>query len=137
MKRDFTYIDDIIKGIVRVIDNPAESNTEWDAVNPDPATSKAPFRIFNIGRGEPISLMDFVLEIERQIHTKAKKIFRRMQDGDVAETSADVSNLGDILKYEPKTSVHTGVARFTAWYKAFYKVERKLQTTSPEEIIVR
>jgi UDP-glucuronate 4-epimerase len=135
MKRDFTYIDDIIKGIVRVIDNPAESNPEWDAVNPDPATSKAPFRIFNIGRGEPISLMDFVLEIERQLHTKAKKIFRRMQDGDVAETSADVSNLGDILKYEPKTSVHTGVARFTAWYKAFYKVEKALQASSKEVVI--
>lgn len=136
MKRDFTYIDDIIKGIVRVIDNPAESNPEWDAVNPDPATSKAPFRIFNIGRGEPVSLMDFVLEIERQIHTKAKKIFRRMQDGDVAETCADVSNLRDILEYEPKTSVHTGVARFTAWYKAFYKVEKTPQTSSKEVVIV-
>ncbi|MGN6397854.1 MAG: NAD-dependent epimerase [Mucilaginibacter sp.] len=125
MKRDFTYIDDIVKGIVRVIDNPAETNANWDAENPDPATSTAPFRVFNIGRGAPVGLMDFVLEIERQLHVKAKKIYRPMQDGDVAETYADVSNLSGVLNYEPVTPVPTGVARFAAWYKAFYKAGKQ------------
>lgn len=135
MKRDFTYIDDIVKGIVRVIDNPAENNPAWDAGNPDPATSTAPFRLFNIGRGAPVNLLDFVLEIEKQIHIKAKKIFRPMQDGDVAETCADVSNLSDVLNYEPMTSVPTGVARFTAWYKAFYNIRKKAPALPVEKFI--
>ena len=123
MKRDFTYIDDIVEGIVHVIDQPAESNPEWDAQYPDPATSKAPFRIFNIGRGAPVNLLDFVSEIEKRIHKKAIKVFRPMQEGDVAETCADVSNLDMVLNYKPQISVPTGVARFIAWYKAFYKVK--------------
>jgi len=122
MMRDFTYIDDIIKGIVRVIDNPAENNPDWNAADPDPATSKAPFRIFNIGRGAPVGLMDFIHEIEKQVHIKAKKTYRPMQDGDVAETYADVSNLSNVLNYLPSTPVSVGVGRFTAWYKAFYGV---------------
>jgi UDP-glucuronate 4-epimerase len=123
MKRDFTYIDDIVEGIVHVIDQPAESNPEWDALNPDPATSKAPFRIFNIGRGAPVNLLDFVSEIEKRIHKKAIKVFRPMQEGDVAETCADVSNLDMVLNYKPQISVPTGVGRFIAWYNAFYKVK--------------
>ncbi|WP_183564202.1 NAD-dependent epimerase [Mucilaginibacter sp. SP1R1] len=123
MLRDFTYVDDIVEGIVHVIDNPAEPNPNWDAQNPDPATSKAPFRIFNIGRGAPISLLGFVEEIESQMHITAKKILLPMQEGDVAETCADVSHLDDALNYKPKTSVHDGVAKFTAWYKEFYNVK--------------
>jgi UDP-glucuronate 4-epimerase len=132
MKRDFTYIDDIVDGIVHVIDQPAENNPEWDATNPDPATSNAPFRIFNIGRGAPVNLLDFVSEIEKRVHKKAIKIFRPMQEGDVAETCADVSNLDTVLNYKPKVSVPTGVARFIAWYKSFYKVK----STSSEAILL-
>ncbi|MDB4925250.1 NAD-dependent epimerase [Mucilaginibacter sp.] len=124
MKRDFTYIDDIVEGIVQVIDNPAENNKDWDALNPDPATSNAPYRIFNIGRGEPISLLDFVTEIEGRINIKAKKIFRPMQEGDVAETCADVSNLDQAVNYKPSTSVHVGVAKFTDWFNAYYKIKK-------------
>lgn len=125
MRRDFTYIDDIVSGIVHVIDTPAAANPEWDAEQPDPATSKAPFRIFNIGRGAPISLLSFVQEIEKQINVTAKKIFLPMQDGDVAETCADLSHLTDALNYKPQTTVNTGVARFIEWYKLFYKVKNQ------------
>lgn len=130
MKRDFTYIDDIVGGIVRVIDTPAQSNPEWDACEPDPATSRAPFRVFNIGRGAPVNLMDFVSEIEDQLQTKAIKTFLPMQDGDVAETCADVSFLHGTLGYKPQTSVHTGVAEFTAWYKAYYGIEQQIAKVS-------
>jgi UDP-glucuronate 4-epimerase len=122
MKRDFTYIDDIVEGITHVIDGPAEQNPAWDASNPDPATSKAPFRIFNIGRGAPVKLMDFVTEIEKQVNVTAKKIFRPMQDGDVGETYADVSHIDSVLSYRPKTTIRSGVAKFINWYKAFYGV---------------
>jgi UDP-glucuronate 4-epimerase len=134
MKRDFTYIDDIVEGIMHVIDSPAEANPEWDALKPDPATSKAPFRIFNIGRGAPVNLLDFVVEIEKQLHITAKKIFLPMQEGDVAETCADVSNLDGVLNYKPKISVHTGVSRFTAWYKSFYKVKKQHFEPVPSDI---
>ncbi|ASU34753.1 NAD-dependent epimerase [Mucilaginibacter xinganensis] len=133
MKRDFTYIDDIVDGIVHVIDSPAESNAGWDPKKPDPATSTAPFRIFNIGRGTPISLLDFVHEIEEQTHKTAQKCFLPMQDGDVAETCADVSNLAQILNYKPQTSVHTGVSRFIAWYQTFYKVQKHEIAVLPTE----
>lgn len=126
MKRDFTYIDDIVEGIAHVIDNPAQPNASWQATEPDPATSKAPYRVFNIGRGAPVNLMDFVSEIEGQLQLKAIKTFLPMQDGDVAETCADVSFLGETLGYKPTTSVPDGVARFTEWYKAYYGVEHKL-----------
>lgn len=125
MKRDFTYIDDIVDGIVHVIDAPAESNPNWDAQKPDPATSKAPYRIFNIGGGAPVSLLDFVNEIEKQIHRTAKKMFLPMQEGDVAETCADVSSLKEVLNYKPLTTVHVGISRFIAWYKVFYKSDKQ------------
>lgn len=124
MKRDFTYIDDIVEGIVRVIDNPAENNKNWDGLEPDPATSNAPFRIFNIGRGAPVSLLDFVTEIEGQINIKAKKIFRPMQEGDVAETWADVSNLDSSVNYKPSISVHAGIIKFTDWFKAYHRIKK-------------
>jgi UDP-glucuronate 4-epimerase len=123
MMRDFTFIDDIVEGITHVIDKPSEKNVNWDAADPDAATSSAPFRIFNIGRGAPVSLLDFVSEIEKQLNVTANKIYRPMQDGDVAETCADVSNLDEALHYKPKTSVPDGVALFVNWYKEFYKTE--------------
>jgi UDP-glucuronate 4-epimerase len=123
MKRDFTYIDDIVEGIAHVVDGPAKANPTWDACHPDPATSAAPFRVFNIGRGAPVKLLDFVSEIESQVGIKAVKILKPMQDGDVGETCADVSNLDEVLKYKPQVSVSVGVARFITWYKQFYEVE--------------
>jgi len=121
MKRDFTYIDDIVEGIVRIFDKPAQSNLNWDEKNPDPATSKAPFAVFNIGRGAPVSLLDFVKEIEKQTGITAQKIFLPMQDGDVAETSANVDDLKTMLDYEPSVSVHKGVKNFVKWFTTFYK----------------
>ncbi len=120
MKRDFTYIDDIIDGVVRVIDNPAKENELWDSTNPDPASSCSPYRVFNIGRGEPVKLMDFVTEIENSTGQIAKKKFMPMQDGDVEKTWADVSNLTNSLSYQPKVSVKEGIKNFVDWYKEFY-----------------
>ncbi|MDB4923341.1 NAD-dependent epimerase [Mucilaginibacter sp.] len=137
MKRDFTYVDDIVDGITHVIDKPAESNPGWDALKPDPATSTAPFRIFNIGRGAPVSLLDFVKEIEKKVQIKAIKILRPMQEGDVAETCADVSNLDKMLNYKPTTSIHTGVSNFIRWYKSFYGVKNiKKEVLVPGEKVV-
>jgi len=129
MKRDFTYIDDIVEGITHVVDGPAKANPDWDACNPDPATSTAPFRVFNIGKGAPVKLLDFVSEIENQIGITALKILKPMQDGDVGETCADVSNLDEVLKYKPQVPVSVGVARFITWYKQFYEVEVGVQAT--------
>lgn len=124
MKRDFTFIDDIVEGIKHVIDNPAESNNNWDALKPDPATSNAPFRLFNIGRGAPVSLLNFVTEIESRLRIKAQKVYRPMQEGDVAETCADVSNLDSSVNYKPSTSVREGIAQFTDWFSAYYGVKK-------------
>lgn len=120
MRRDFTYVDDIVEGIVRIFDQPAKSNPDWNNQNPDPATSSAPFAVFNIGRGEPVNLLDFVEEIEKETGLIAKKVFLPMQDGDVAETSADVDDLKHLLNYEPSVSVHVGVKNFVKWFTEFY-----------------
>jgi UDP-glucuronate 4-epimerase len=122
MSRDFTYIDDIVEGIVRVIDNPAPSNKEWNGKKPDPASSVAPYRVFNIGKGSPVSLMDFVAEIEKNLGLEAKKEFLPMQDGDVAATWADIEDLENILGYKPVVSVEEGVKNFIDWYKEYYDV---------------
>lgn len=120
MKRDFTYVDDIIEGIVRVFDQPAQANPNWNNQKPDPATSAAPFAVFNIGRGAPVNLLDFVEEIEKETGLTAQKIFMPMQDGDVAETSADIDDLKNLLNYEPSVSVHKGVKNFVNWFTTFY-----------------
>jgi UDP-glucuronate 4-epimerase len=132
MLRDFTYVDDIVEGIIHTIDKPAERNYLWNPKNPDPATSSAPFRVFNIGRGAPVNLLDFVSEIEKQVNKTAIKTLMPMQDGDVAETCADVSNLDEMLDYKPQISVHTGVERFIAWYKKYYHIK----TAKPEPVLV-
>lgn len=124
MSRDFTYIDDIVEGIVRVIDRPAVRNADWDALKPDPASSKAPYSIFNIGRGAPVSLLEFIQEIENNIGIVANKKYLPMQDGDVADTWADISGLENELNYTPKTSVKEGVQNFINWYKSFYCADR-------------
>lgn len=124
MSRDFTYIDDIVEGIVCMIDKPAQSNPDWDANHPDPASSKAPYRVFNIGRGAPVTLLEFVKEIEENIGITAEKNFLPMQAGDVADTWADISALETELDYKPKTSVKEGVHQFIDWYKMFYGIDK-------------
>lgn len=133
MMRDFTYIDDIVDGIVHVIDEPATANTDWDATKPDPASSQAPFRIFNIGRGAPVNLMTFIREIERQTGHTAIKRYLPMQEGDVKGTYANLSYLEEKLKYRPRISVETGVSRFVKWYKTFYlaKSFRNVKSLTP------
>lgn len=120
MSRDFTYIDDIVEGIVRLIDKPAERNKNWNALHPDPSSSKAPYSIFNIGRGAPVSLLEFIKEIENNVGVIADKKYLPMQDGDVADTWADVSDLERELSYKPKVSVKEGVRNFVNWYKMHY-----------------
>ena len=120
MVRDFTYIDDIVEGVVRVLDRPATANAKWDSANPDPASSSAPYRIFNIGNNKPVPLMDYVAALERALGRKAKLDLMPMQAGDVPSTMADVSELESATGYRPATSVDEGVARFVKWYREFY-----------------
>ena len=122
MQRDFTYIDDIIEGVVRVIKNPAKPNEKWDALNPDPSSSKVAYKIYNIGNNEPISLENFIKIIERELGKKAEKNFLPMQPGDVESTYADVTALMNDLGYKPYTPPEEGIKSFINWYRWFYKV---------------
>lgn len=122
MQRDFTYIDDIIEGVVRVIDNPASPNPQWRGEAPDPGTSSAPYRIYNIGNNNPVRLLDFIEAIERALGRSIEKEWLPMQPGDVPATFADVSDLARDMDYHPNTAVQDGVDRFVAWYREFFKV---------------
>ena len=122
MRRDFTYIDDIVEGVVRVIDNPPKGNPQWSGKNPDPSSSKAPYKIYNIGNSSPVKLMDFIEAIEEAIGKKAQKNMLPIQPGDVPATYADVSDLVDDLGYKPQTSVKDGVEAFVKWYREFYNI---------------
>lgn len=121
MSRDFTYIDDIVDGVIKVIDNPATAKQDWNAHEPSPDSSSAPYKIHNIGNNAPVSLMDFISEIENSLGMIAQKNFMEMQDGDVESTYADTSNLIKDFDYKPDTSLSQGVANFIEWYKTFYK----------------
>jgi UDP-glucuronate 4-epimerase len=121
MKRDFTYVDDIVEGIVRVIDSPPSGNTNWTGKNPDPSSSKAPYKIYNIGNSNPVNLMDFIAAIEKALGKKAIIEYKPMQAGDVPATWANISDLTEDLKYKPNTEVEDGVRKFIDWYKTFYK----------------
>ncbi|WP_207425885.1 NAD-dependent epimerase [Pedobacter sp. SYSU D00535] len=125
MMRDFTYVDDIVKGIVKVFENPATSNTEWNREDPDPASSTAPYRVFNIGRGRSVNLMDFIGELEKKLGIQAIKVFKPLQDGDVSATWADVSELERVLDYRPSVSVNSGIKSFVEWYVNFYAESAK------------
>jgi len=120
-RRDFTYIDDIVTGIIKVIDNPAVSNANWDSSNPDPSSSSAPYRIYNIGNNKPVNLMDYIKELEINLGKEAKKEFLPIQPGDVPDTYADISDLIDELGYHPSTSVTQGVKNFSEWFKDYYE----------------
>ena len=122
MQRDFTYIDDIVEGVIRVCDRPAEPAPSFDPSSPNPAVSNAPYRVFNIGNHRPVPLMDFIACIERAIGKPAKKNFLPLQDGDVPATSADVSSLAEWTGFSPNTSVEHGIAEFVRWYRDYYRV---------------
>lgn len=122
MVRDFTYIDDIVEGIVRVIDAPPAANAAWNAIQPDSATSSAPYRIFNIGNNQRVELMTYIRAIEAAVGKPAKLDLLPMQAGDVEATEADVSRLAAAVGFRPATSVEDGVARFVAWYRAYHGV---------------
>lgn len=122
MSRDFTYIDDIVEGVIRVNDNPPKGNANWSGMAPDPGSSKAPYLVYNIGNNAPVKLMDFVSTIENCLGLEAEKNFLPMQAGDVAATYADVQDLIENLDYKPGTSLEYGVRQFVEWYREFYVV---------------
>ena len=116
MQRDFTYIDDIVEGIIRVTDKPATPNADWDSRLPDPGTSSAPYRLYNIGNNNPVSLMEFIGAIEKAIGKKAEKQLLPMQPGDVAATYADIDALIEAVDYHPRTPIQEGMDHFIEWY---------------------
>lgn len=118
--RDFTYIDDIVEGVLRVAEKPPEPSSKWSGAEPDPSYSSAPYRLFNIGSNRPIELMDYVRAIENALGIEAKKNFLPMQMGDVAKTYADVSHLKHVTGFAPKTELADGVAKFIDWYRSYY-----------------
>ncbi len=120
MSRDFTYIDDIVEGVCRLMLKPPEKNHSFDMMHPDPAGSYAPYRIFNIGNSKPEKLMDFIKAIEDALGKKAEKTFMPMQPGDVPETYADVSELDKLVGYKPNTPIKEGIRKFVDWYSWFY-----------------
>ena len=122
MKRDFTYIDDIVEGVVRVIDNPPIGRMDWSGANPDPSCSKDPYKVYNIGNSSPVLLMDFIEAIEKAVGKKAEKNMMPIQPGDVPATWADVSDLEEDLGYKPDTPIQEGVNNFVEWYRDFYKI---------------
>lgn len=122
MFRDFTYVDDIVEGIIRVIDKPAKPNPDWDNLNPDPATSSAPYRVFNIGNSQPIKLMDFISAIENEIGREAIKEFMPMQPGDVLGTFSDSSALYQNFNFKPSHGLADGIKKTVSWFKAYYNL---------------
>jgi UDP-glucuronate 4-epimerase len=122
MQRDFTYIDDIIEGVVRVMDNVPEPNPHWSGDSPDPGTSKAPYKVYNIGNNQPIELMHFIGAIEKSLGMEAKKNMIPIQAGDVPITYADVDDLFNDVGFKPSTPIEVGIERFLNWYRSYYKV---------------
>ena len=120
-KRDFTYIDDIVEGVIRTSDHTATANEDWDPASPDPGTSKAPYRIYNIGNQQPVELMDYIGALEKTLGKTAEKNLLPLQPGDVPDTWADTEDLATDVGYQPSTSVEVGVKNFVEWYLAFYQ----------------
>jgi len=118
--RDFTYIDDIAEGVVRTLDHIATPSAAWNAKAPDPASSAAPYRIYNIGNNKPVTLLDFVAAIEKAVGKTAVKVMLPRQSGDMDATYANIDSLQEIIGFRPDTSIDEGMARFVAWYRAFY-----------------
>jgi UDP-glucuronate 4-epimerase len=121
-RRDFTFIDDIVEGVIRTLDHTAQANPDWSGLNPDPATSKAPWRIYNIGNQQPVELMSFIETLERFLGKSVEKNLLPMQPGDVPDTYADVEALITDVGYKPNTSIEQGVEQFVKWYLEYYKL---------------
>lgn len=128
MQRDFTYVDDIVEGVVRVLDKPACPNKDFDTANPDPATSYAPYRVYNIGNHQPVELMEFIETIENALGKKAIKNMLPIQAGDVVATFAETSDLRDAVGFAPSTPLQVGVEKFIAWYVEYHDSDRAVHT---------
>jgi UDP-glucuronate 4-epimerase len=120
-RRDFTYVDDIVEGVIRVLDCPATANSKWNSETPDPSTSNAPWRVYNIGNNAPVNLMDYVATLESALNKKAKVKMLPLQAGDLPDTYADITDLIEQFDYKPSTSVTHGIKQFVAWYRDYYK----------------
>lgn len=121
-RRDFTYVDDIVEGIIRVLDTLPQPNTDWSGETPDPATSSGPYRLYNIGNNNPVELLHYIEVLEDCLGKKAKKNLLPLQPGDVPETYADVEDLVRDVDYRPQTKIEEGISRFVAWYREFYNI---------------
>ena len=121
-RRDFTYVDDIVEGVIRVLDQPARSNPAWSGANPDAGTSLAPWRVYNIGNNSPVELMDYIAALEKALGKKAEMEMLPLQPGDVPDTYADVSDLVEQFDYKPATPVEQGIASFVAWYRNYFNL---------------
>jgi UDP-glucuronate 4-epimerase len=119
-RRDFTYIDDTVRGIIKVLDRPASPDDDWDSTNPDPASSTAPYKIYNIGNNNPINLMDYINALEISIGIKGNKELLPLQPGDVPDTYADVDDLVAHFDFKPNTTLQQGIGNFVAWYREYY-----------------
>ena len=122
MRRDFTYIDDIVEGVVRIAEHPPVPDPQWDAAEPNPSTSNAPYRIYNIGNNEPVALMDMISYLEQSLDKRAVKRFLPMQPGDVYATYAEVTELKNAIGFLPSTPLQIGIERFVKWYRAYYEL---------------
>jgi UDP-glucuronate 4-epimerase len=122
-KRDFTYVDDIVEGVIRTMDHTARPNPDWDAAKPDPGTSRAPYRIYNIGNQKPVELMRYIEVIEECVGKKAEKNLLPLQPGDVPDTWADTEELSDDVGYAPSTPIEVGVKNFVDWYVDYYRIK--------------
>ena len=120
--RDFTYVDDIVEGVIRVSDKIAEPDRTWDPAKPDPSTSNGPFRIYNIGNNSPVDLGAYIEAVEHELDQKAERELLPLQEGDVPNTYADVSELSAAVNYKPATPVSLGVANFVQWYREYYRI---------------
>ncbi|SUC45387.1 Vi polysaccharide biosynthesis protein TviC [Providencia stuartii] len=122
MWRDFTYIDDIVEGVIRVSSIIPKRNDDWTVELGSPATSSAPYRVYNIGYGSPVNLMDFIKILEDELGIEAKKNFREMQPGDVYKTYSDTQDLFNATSYKPKVGIKEGIANLVKWYREYYKI---------------
>lgn len=130
MKRDFTYVDDIVEGVYRLINHIPDKNNDWDAFNPDPSCSNAPYKLFNIGNNQPVELNDFIGAIEHATGKRAEKNLLPLQPGDVEETYANVDHLSGEVGFKPNTKIQDGVQSFVDWYKDYYKINTFNEITS-------
>ena len=121
-QRDFTYVEDIVEGVVRTTDHVASANVNWNSADPDPATSRVPFRIYNIGSNRPIELLRYIEVLEECLGAKAKRIMKPLQLGDVPDTYADVTDLVDAVGYKPDTPIEVGVRNFVNWFREYYQL---------------